>query len=308
MEENTRHFQWLIGLICCIFVGSCDNQPAEIAIQFDRNTFNQERALWETQHITDYIFTEIYFPDYPAGNVRITVSGNEAIKKEPVEDDRDNTLFGETISAIYDKIEENVVYWEERFRMGNAPYNAVNFSINYNEIYHFPHEVQFSIVEPDVAGGWYDVLIEDFVTAEIASQKQENFDITAFNREKRLWEDQNITKYTFTQVHESNYIQPPATIRCMVSISGTTPLSGDEHDMLKCYGGSISLIYSVILSDFKYWRSEMYKNDDYVSINCDISYNAVWHYPESVYFCIGLSSGEIGRWTNLDIFEFTKIE
>jgi hypothetical protein len=159
-----------------------------------------------------------------------------------------------------------------------------------------------------VAGGWHDVVIEDFVTAELASQKQENFDSAAFNRERKLWEDQNITNYTFTQVHESNYIQIPATISLMASISGAAPLSGDEHDMLKCYGGSISLIYSVISSELKYWRSELYKNDDYVSINCDISYNAVWHYPESVRFRIGLSSGAIGRWTNLDIIEFTKLE
>jgi hypothetical protein len=159
-----------------------------------------------------------------------------------------------------------------------------------------------------LVGGWYDVTIEDFVTAEIASRKQENFDIVGFNRERRLWEDQNIAKYTFTQIHESNYIQSPATVSFMVSISGTTPLSGDENDVLKCYGGSISLIYSMILSEFKYWRTEMYKNDDYVSINCDISYNAVWHYPESMRFRIDLSSGEIGKWTNLDIVEFTKLE
>jgi hypothetical protein len=141
MGENTRHFHWVFGLICCIFVGSCDNRPTDIAVKFDHNTFNRERALWEAQHITDYIFTEIYFPDYPAGNVRITVSGNEAIKKESVEDDGDNVLFSETISGIYDEIEKNVDYWEDQFRTGNTPYDAVRFSINYNETYHFPQEV-----------------------------------------------------------------------------------------------------------------------------------------------------------------------
>jgi hypothetical protein len=284
-----------------------DPQPAGIAVQFDRNTFNRERALWEAQHITDYIFTEIYFPDYPAGNVRITVSGNEAVQFEPLEDYEDYTLFGETISGIYDKIEEEAAYWEKQFRTGKNSYHAVNFTISYNETYHFPEEIHFGIIEPDLGGGWYNVTIENFVTAEIASQKQENFDITAFNREKRLWEEQNIENYTFTQVHESNYTQSPAAISFTVSASATTPLSGDENDMLKCYGGSISLIYSVILSDFKYWRSELYKNDDYVSINFDISYNEEWHYPESVRFRIGLSSGEMftGRWMNLDIVEFS---
>ena len=92
----------------------------------------------------------------------------------------------------------------------------------------------------------------------------------------------------------------------MVSISGCTPISADENDIPLCYGGSISIIYSLILSDFKYWRSEMYKNDDYVSINCDISYNAVWHYPESVRFRIGLASGDAVQWENLDIIEFKK--
>jgi hypothetical protein len=141
------------------------------AVQFDRNTFNQERALWEAQHITGYIFTEIYFPGCPMGNVRITVSENEAINFEPLEDPEEYMLFGETISGIYDKIEEDVARWEEQFRTGSAPYNAVNFTISYNETYHFPEEIHFSIIEPDLAGGWYDVTIEDFVTAEIASQK-----------------------------------------------------------------------------------------------------------------------------------------
>jgi hypothetical protein len=96
----------------------------------------------------------------------------------------------------------------------------------------------------------------------------------------------------------------------MVSVSGTTTLSGNEDDMLKCYGGSIDLIYSVILFEFKYWRSELYKNDDYVSLDCGISYNAIWHYHELMRFYMGLSSGGMfaGRWTNLDIVEFTKLE
>jgi hypothetical protein len=308
MRNNPKYFHLAIGLIY-ILVVSCDYQsPTDMAVQFDRDTFSRERDLWEAQHITDYVFTEIYFPDYPAGNVRITISGNEAVKFEPMEDDRDYTLFNETISGIYEQIEKDVAYWEEQFRMGNSPYNAVNFSISYNETYHFPQKVEFNIVEPDLVGGWYDVTIEDFVTAEIASRKQENFDIAAFNQEKRLWEEQNIENYTFTQIHESNFIKTPATISFVVSISGCTPVSGDENDIPLCYGGSIPIIYSRILSDFKYWRSEMYKNDDYVSISCNISYNTVWHYPESVRFRIGSVSGDAVRWENLDIIEFKKLE
>jgi hypothetical protein len=68
MRNNTKYFHGLI----CIFLVSCDYQsPGGIAVQFDRNTFIQERDLWEAQRITDYVFTEVYFPDYPAGNVRI---------------------------------------------------------------------------------------------------------------------------------------------------------------------------------------------------------------------------------------------
>ncbi|MDR1230572.1 MAG: DUF6174 domain-containing protein [Spirochaetaceae bacterium] len=202
MRDNTKRFHWAIGFVCCLFVISCDYQPADREVQFDRNTFNREKALWEAQYITDYVFTEIYFPDYPAGNVRITVSGNEATSFECMEDDSDYTLFGETIADIYEQIEKEVAYWEEQYRTGSSPYHAVNFVISYNETYHFPQKVVFSIVEPDLVGGWYDVIIEDFVTAEIASQKQENFDIAAFNLQKRLWEEQNIENYTFTQTHE----------------------------------------------------------------------------------------------------------
>jgi hypothetical protein len=92
MGETGRRFWWVIGLSCCIFAGSCDIRPAGTAVQFDRATFNREKALWEAQGITGYAFTQIYFPDYPAGSVR------------------------------------------------------------------------FSIIEPGLDGGWYNVTIEDFVT------------------------------------------------------------------------------------------------------------------------------------------------
>jgi hypothetical protein len=180
-----------VQLVCGVFAVSCDYLPADIAVQFDRGAFNRERALWEARHISDYVFTEIYFPDYPAGNVRVTVSGNEAVHFEPLEGGEDYTLFAETIDGIYEQIERETADWEERFRTGDSPYRAVRFDIDYNEVYHFPQSARFSIVEPGLDGGWYDVVIEDFVTAEIASGKQEVFDIAAFNRERRLWEEQN---------------------------------------------------------------------------------------------------------------------
>jgi hypothetical protein len=187
IKDNTGCFHWVVGLICCVFVFSCDFQPTDTTtVQFDRDTFNRERALWEAQHITDYVFTEIYFPDYPAGNVRITVSGNDAISFER-QDDYGSDTFSDTIFGIYNKIEKDVAFWEEQLQMPDAPYNAVCFDITYNETYHFPEEIQFAIIEPDVDGGWYNVTIEDFVTAEIVSQKQVNFDIAAFIREQKLW-------------------------------------------------------------------------------------------------------------------------
>ncbi|MDR3161242.1 MAG: DUF6174 domain-containing protein [Spirochaetaceae bacterium] len=307
MAEHTMRFHWAMGLMCGILALSCEIQIGR-GVQFDRTAFNRERALWEAQGISDYIFTEIYFPDNPEGNVRVTVSGNKAVKKESQDDDREGTLFADTISGIYEEIEKDAAYWEEELSGGQALYRSVNFSIEYDPTYHFPRKVEFAIVEPGLVGGWYDVTIEDFVTAETASRKQENFDIAAFNREKRRWADQNITDYTFTQVHESNHLEAPETIGFMVSISGTMPASGDWNDMGKGYTGSIFGMYLRILSEFQYWRSEMYKNDDYVSVDCEVSYNAVWHYPESLRFRVGLSSGESVRWANVDIVEFEKLE
>ena len=132
--------------------------------------------------------------------------------------------------------------------------------------------------------------------------------MAAFWQEKKLWEEQHIESYVFTQTHESNFIKAPATVSFRVAASGCTPVSGNENDMLLCYGGSIALIYSRILSEFEYWRSEMYKNDDYASVDCRISYNAVWHYPESVRFRIGLASGDTVRLESLDIVEFEEVE
>jgi hypothetical protein len=69
-------------------------------------------------------------------------------------------------------------------------------------------------------------------------------------------------------------------------------------------------MYSRIASDLEHWREVVYKNAGYASLDCEISYNAEWHYPESVRMRIGLTSGGTytGRWENVDIIEFTKLE
>ena len=184
MKSNAKYFRWAGALICCIFVISCDYRPADVAVQFDRSAFNREKALWEAQQLTDYVFTEVYFPDYPAGNARITVAGNEAVSIEPIESEDDNTLFGETIADIYERIEKDVAYWEEQFRTNSSPYDAVNFIISYDEDYHFPKRVQFSIVEPGLMGGWYSVTVRDFVTAEAASGSRKILIWPRFGRKK----------------------------------------------------------------------------------------------------------------------------
>jgi hypothetical protein len=164
MKNIARHFHWVIGLFCCVFAASCDFSP-DTGVRFDRRAFNRERNLWESQGIADYSFTEIYFPDFPAGNVRVTVSKNKAIAFDPLEGE-DYTLFGETISDIYDKIEKDVAHWEEQFRTGASPHNIVEFTISYDEAYHFPEEVHFNIIEPGLSGGWYTVTIKDFVAEQ----------------------------------------------------------------------------------------------------------------------------------------------
>ncbi|GHV89462.1 hypothetical protein AGMMS50267_18220 [Spirochaetia bacterium] len=154
----------------------------------------------------------------------------------------------------------------------------------------------------------FEILPDDWLERIAAGQI--NFDRAAFNRERDLWQAQGIKKYTFTQVHESAAIHPAATIPFLVDYSGTTPLSGKEGDMFKCFGGSIDLVYSRALSEADYWQDQVYKTDGFSSLNVDVSYNAEWHYPESIRIRIGLTAGGTytDRWENVDIIEFKKLE
>jgi hypothetical protein len=54
----------------------------------------------------------------------------------------------------------------------------------------------------------------------------------------------------------------------------------------------------------------VYKTDGFSSLTVDVSYNAEWHYPESIRIRIGLTGGGTyaGRWENVDIIEFTKLK
>jgi hypothetical protein len=101
-------------------------------------------------------------------------------------------------------------------------------------------------------------------------------------------------------------VKTPATASFAVSVSGSVPVSGDENDILLCYAGSIPLVYSRILSEFTYWRSELYKNDGCVSVICAVSYNTERHYPESVRFRVESASGDAVRREYVDIGAFKK--
>ncbi|GHV89018.1 hypothetical protein AGMMS50267_13780 [Spirochaetia bacterium] len=279
---------------------------------FDWALFNQEKAAWEALNIKSYRFVEHLLCDYPTVPLAITITPNV----EPqVVGDETGWYYGDTILEIFTAIESSVkdaqiIHQDRRY---SSP-----VTIRYNPVYHYPEYFfvgAFYDNEPMDGGGAgveitrFEVLPDGWL--ETIASKRINFDSVAFNRELRLWEETawGIKKYTFTQMHESNFVQPPAAVSYLVDVSGSTLLSR-ESDRGKSFCGDIMVLYSRIASDVEHWKEELYKNADYASLDCDISYNTEWHYPERVRFSIGLTSGGTytGWWENIDIIEFKKLE
>jgi hypothetical protein len=133
----------------------------------DKETFEKERILWDSQNIKNYQFVYTFFNDAgPIGPVKITIRENEMPVIENQDQDQHNDIIAENISEIYDFINGTFGFIET---VKNGTYNGpkiktLALNITYNTQYHYPKEVDFSegYVESVVGGGYYTLRRTEF--------------------------------------------------------------------------------------------------------------------------------------------------
>jgi hypothetical protein len=165
---GNRYARFILFALLLVFLNSCGNLfNKDLTIDADKETFEKERALWNSQGIKNYHFIYEFFNDAgPAGPVKITVRENEAPVIEN-SNQHSEYVVAENIPQIYDFINGSFDFIEA---VKNGTYDgfkivSVTLQISYDAQYHYPREVIFSegYAEPVDGGGYYTLKITEFV-------------------------------------------------------------------------------------------------------------------------------------------------
>jgi hypothetical protein len=120
-----------------------------IEIDFDTDTFNQERAAWEEQGIVDYTVREKGTGALSFRNTYITVRDNAIIDDDLPESQSSNRsrLNLKTISEIYTYVDQ--IYGEalERIEADKGKIEGLRsiiITVTYNMEFHYPQHVRIS--------------------------------------------------------------------------------------------------------------------------------------------------------------------
>ena len=134
------------SLLLITFATSCSNDDK---IKFNKPLFEQERANWTNQNLQNYTFSYKYYSS-TTGPISFTlVIRNGAIESESSERGTGKSFFN-GITDIYDFVERHLQ--EDKDYTGEYPPESIEVDITYNDKYHYPSSIKYSI--------WYSVQID----------------------------------------------------------------------------------------------------------------------------------------------------
>jgi hypothetical protein len=262
-------------------------QPASAednsAQPFDSAVFTAEKAAWEAQNISDYLFVIQDYAGMPSYPAEIYVSSNKVSGIEyytfSYEQEKPSLPYGETIDAMFAAIAAEVGHTEYAFR------------ITYNAQYHYPEYFSISIVPPageTIDGGSYWFEITSFtanprvvfgwpVEKPVQDIDMKPFDIAVFNTQRAAWEAEHPSSYSFNYTHEGQpgiYRAGTTTVPAWPAFEGTSgggsistaPL---VEPPLVC--GTLSELYEKIAA---LWAEQRYTAASFL-----IKYNETHSYP-----------------------------
>jgi hypothetical protein len=160
---NNNYLRLGLFTILLVFLNSCDANNDSLIIEIDKETFEKERILWNSQNIENYQFVYEFFNDAgPGGPIRITINEKEG----PVIENKDQDVLFKTISEIYDFLSRTFDFIES---VENGTYDGykikiLTLNITYNGEYHYPQQLDYSegYVEAIDGGGYYRLKINEF--------------------------------------------------------------------------------------------------------------------------------------------------
>ncbi|MFI1771445.1 DUF6174 domain-containing protein [Thalassobellus citreus] len=133
-------------LISC---SNSDDSDDFTGLYFDQKTFEKNRQLWAENEILDYTFSQEYFSTSIGGQPKLTsVIKNKVLDtifiqsgyatNNPIEE---LTYYG-TIGDVFHYIEWCTAYYEDIINSNQSNMKGAEFTITYDETYHYPTEIK----------------------------------------------------------------------------------------------------------------------------------------------------------------------
>ena len=158
-------------LLFALMLISCSDSDELAGLNFDRNTFEKNRALWEVSKISNYTFSQVYSSLSIGSQPELTsiVINNELdtifIQSKNVTNNAmgELTYYG-TVDDIYLYIENMAEQLEIEINSSQNIMKGAEIEITYDDTLHYPTEIKcHGYYDKDIVGGLgINILFSDF--------------------------------------------------------------------------------------------------------------------------------------------------
>jgi len=162
--KKTLIFLLLISLI------SCEEKDDLLGMNFDEETYNENRNLWQESGILNYTFSQEYFSTSVGGQpelntiVRNNELDNIIIKSSGEDITSDELIYYDNITDLYDFIDSVVKDGNEQINSSDKAMKGAIIDVEYDETYHYPTKISCSGYYPEgyLGGLSITIFVNDF--------------------------------------------------------------------------------------------------------------------------------------------------
>jgi hypothetical protein len=177
----------IVLLIAAAFSGCVLEEPYDNFINFDKKTFDRERAAWNKQGIQNYTVVKERYQDAPGplGPYRITVLNNAVSDIEFLEEEVAAIVAANpeyewlpppyplTVSDAYDWVASGYETDLARIKKTGGK-DRLTIRIVWNTKYHYPEEIYYSFTPNDeetrIGGGGVTITLEEFTPLPVGRE------------------------------------------------------------------------------------------------------------------------------------------
>ena len=141
----------LLLLISLILISCSDSNDSDeiVGLNFDQNTFEKNRQLWDEIKISNYTFSQVYSSTSIWSQPKLTSivlnSELDSIFIEPKYANNipiEEFIYYGTVEDVFQFIEWITAYYEDIINSNQSNMKGAEFAITYDETNHYPTEIK----------------------------------------------------------------------------------------------------------------------------------------------------------------------